>query len=279
MIRSQFLPLPAGNNGMRSLLVDLDGVLYKGDIAISGAVETVSWLRKNEIPHLFLTNTTSRPRQAICQKLQGLGIEASEDRILTPVIAASEWLRANTDGKVALFVPEATRTDFEGLESLPDDAETGAAGVVVGDLGEGWDFRTLNRAFRLLIEDHKPPLIALGMTRYWRAADGLRLDVAPFVKALEHATARQAVVLGKPEPGFFDIALKRLGARAGDTAMIGDDIVGDIQGGQMAGMKGILVRTGKFRESDLHSPIRPYAVIDSIADLPEWWHKNTAGET
>jgi ribonucleotide monophosphatase NagD (HAD superfamily) len=66
-------------------------------------------------------------------------------------------------------------------------------------LGEGWDFATLNRAFRLLMAEPHPRLIALGMTRYWRAADGLRLDTAPFVVALQHATGIAPVVLGKPD--------------------------------------------------------------------------------
>jgi HAD superfamily hydrolase (TIGR01458 family) len=146
--------------------------------------------------------------------------------------------------------------------------------VVVGDLGEAWDFKTLNRAFRLLIEDHKPPLIALGMTRYWRAEDGLRLDVAPFIKALEHASGREAIVLGKPARGFFDAALDLISASTAESFMLGDDIVGDINGARSVGINGILVRTGKFRETDLKSPIKPFAVIESIAGLPGWWKNN-----
>ena len=58
--------------------------------------------------------------------------------------------------------------------------------------------RTLNRAFRLLYHNPGAKLIALGMTCYWLASDGIALDVAPFVAALEHATARQPIVFGKP---------------------------------------------------------------------------------
>jgi HAD superfamily hydrolase (TIGR01458 family) len=263
---------------MKSLLIDLDGVLYTGDAVIKGAVNTVNWLRENAIPHIFLTNTTSRPREGIHRKLHRLGISFSPDQILTPVIAASNWLQENTDGPAALFVPHSTKSDFSKIPQLPEATETGAASVVIGDLGEAWDFCTLNRAFRLLIEDHNPPLIALGMTRYWRAEDGLRLDVAPFIKALEYAIGREAIVLGKPARGFFDAALKLIDANTDDTFMIGDDIVGDIQGAQSVGMMGLLVKTGKFRKSDIESYIRPYAVIESISELPEWWAENVLGK-
>ncbi|MEJ2137830.1 MAG: HAD-IA family hydrolase, partial [Gammaproteobacteria bacterium] len=115
---------------------------------------------------------------------------------------------------------------------------------------------------------------ALGMTRYWKAADGFRLDVAPFVKALEYAADCEAVVLGKPSADFFAIALRAIGCERGETLMIGDDISGDVSGAQKAGLKAALVRTGKFRERDLHGRVRPDAGLSSIADLPEWWAQN-----
>jgi len=97
------------------------------------------------------------------------------------------------------------------------------------------------------------------------------LDCAAFAMALSHATGIEPLVLGKPAVPFFEAALRTLGASAGDTLMIGDDIRGDIGGARDAGVGGILVRTGKFRLDDLKGDIRPVAVLDSIADLPRWW--------
>ena len=99
-----------------------------------------------------------------------------------------DWLGENGAGSVAVFVRPAAMRDFAGLPCLPDDAETGASSVVIGDLGSLWDYRKLNRAFRLLYNSPEATLIALGMTRYWLAPDGISLDVAPFVAALENAT-------------------------------------------------------------------------------------------
>src|SRR5262249_7140387 len=141
-------------------------------------------------------------------------------------------------------------------------------------LGELWDFRTLNRAFRLLHHNPDAKLIALGMTRFWMASDGISLDVAPFVAALEHATGRQALVFGKPAAQFFLAGTAWLGAAPGNVLMVGDDLHADVGAAQAAGLRGALVKTGKFRPSDLESEIRPDVVLDSVADLPRWWSES-----
>lgn len=259
---------------LRGALIDLDGVLYEGDSAVPGGAAAVDHLEAAGVPFLFLTNTTSRPRAALVERLAGFGVVAEAEKILTPPVAADRWLAENAPGPAALFVPEATAAEFRSVAQLPGDAEAGAASVVLGDLGAAWDFHTLNRAFRLLMQEPHPALVALGMTRYWLASDGLRLDVAPFVKALEHATGVAAVVLGKPAPEFFKISLRALGCDASDALMVGDDVIGDVQGAQRVGIRALLVRTGKFRAADLEGEVRPDATLDSIADLPAWWEQH-----
>jgi HAD superfamily hydrolase (TIGR01458 family) len=260
-----------GREGLQGVLFDLDGVLYDAGRVIPGAAETVAWAREQGIAHLFVTNTTSRPRSALVEKLAGFGIETDASHIHTPAVAAAAWLHSQQPGEIALFVREAARADFAGLPLLPDGAEQGASYVVIGDLGESWDFRSLNRAFRLLHHNPNAVLIALGMTRYWQAADGISLDVAPFVAALEHATGQHAVVLGKPAKPFFLAAAERLGLPPGEVVMVGDDARADVAGAQAAGLRGVLVKTGKFRATDLTGEARPDGTIDSIAELPLWW--------
>lgn len=259
---------------MDGLLIDLDGVIYVGANPVEGAAEALRWVVENNIPHLYVTNTTSAPRRSIVEKLKQYGVGTDEQHILTPAVVAKHWLSEQTSGPVALFVPECTLEDFSGVEFINADVESGAGAVVIGDLGEKWDFVTLNKAFRLLVATPTPALVALGMTRYWRADDGLRLDVAPFVKALEHATGVDAVVMGKPAKTFFDTALKIIGCAAEATVMIGDDVAGDVGAAQRAGLKGILVKTGKFRQEDLAGTITPDAVLESIESLPTWWRDN-----
>ena len=261
---------------LRGVLFDMDGVLYNSDRLIEGAVGTIEWIRSQGIPHLFVTNTSSRSRAVLTGKLAAFGIPATEAEILTPAAAAAEWLRTNGAGPIALFVRPSTREEFADLPCLEDGAERGADYVVIGDLGDLWDFRTLNRAFRLLHHNPEAKLVALGMTRYWLAADGISLDVAPFVAALEHATGREALVFGKPAAHFFLAAAGKLGLSGSEILMVGDDITVDIGGAQAAGLKGALVKTGKFRPADLAGTVRPDVVFDSVADLPRWWENSTS---
>jgi phospholysine phosphohistidine inorganic pyrophosphate phosphatase len=256
---------------VRGVLLDLDGVVYVGDEPVPGAAGTVDWLAHQGVPYRFLTNTTSRPRRAIVEKLVGMGVRAEPDQVLTPAVAATAWMRREGVRRPALLVPDATANEFAELDPLPDGDQDGAGAVVVGDLGDAWDYPTLNRALRLLVADPEVPLVALGMTRYWRAEDGLRLDAGAFVRALEYATGRSAVVMGKPDADFYRTAVEALDVPADRAVMVGDDVRTDVGGAQRAGLTGVLVRTGKFTPADLEGDVRPDAVLDSLADLPGWW--------
>ncbi len=261
---------------LRALLIDLDGVVYEDDRLVPGALEALSRLREESVPHLFVTNTSSKARGELATKLANFGVAADEEQIITPTAAAAEWIIREGHEPAALFLQSSARRDFAGVRSLPFDAEVGAGSVVIGDLCSAWTFAELNRAFRLLMDNPRAPLVALGRTRYWLASDGLRLDVGPFVAALEEASGRAAVVLGKPAPEFFGIALQQLGISAEEAAMVGDDIHTDVGAALRIGMKGVLVRTGKFRNSDLETPVSPDAVLKSIAELPHWWRMHNS---
>ena len=252
------LPAP-----VRGLLLDLDGVLYVEDEPIPGAEEAVGRLRAAGLELRFVTNTTAHSRPATLEKLRRLGFEVAEHELVTPAALAVQHCRSRGHDRVALLMTDEVMGDFPGLEH--DDERPQA--VVVGDLGERFDYSVLNRAFRHVMAGSE--LIALQKNRYWRRADGLSLDVGPFVAALEYATGQEAYVVGKPAVGFFQGVLDDLGAPADEAAMVGDDIESDIGGALAAGLTGVLVRTGKYRgEAVSASEVEPTATIDSIAALP-----------
>ncbi len=264
---------------MSGILFDLDGVFYVGDRAVPGGAQTLAWVRRQGIPHCFLTNTTTKTRDALVQKMAGLGLVTDAQRILTPPVATCRWIERNLDGPVVLFVPPGTEAEFSSITLSDRDTRRPVSALVIGDLGEAWDFATLNQAFRLLMQQPQPRLIALGMTRYWRGPDGLRLDVAPFVKALQHASGVDPVVLGKPSLEFYHSALALIGCEPQECVMIGDDIRGDVAAAQAAGLKGLLVRTGKFQPSDLEGDITPDGQLASIAELPAWWLREVSSKS
>jgi HAD superfamily hydrolase (TIGR01458 family) len=253
------------------LLIDLDGVIYQGERIIDGALDTLLWIRRQRIPHLFVTNTTSRSRASLLQKFEALGFSVRIDELMTPIVTAIEHLQRQRMRRIAVFATADAVREFDEFEIVSAQSETAVDAVVIGDLGELWDYQRLNSAFRLLMREPRPQLIALGMTRYWRGEDGLLLDIAPFVCALENAADCKASVVGKPAAEFFETALQRLEISAQRCFMIGDDISADIGAAQDCGIRGIQVRSGKFREADLRGQVEPFALLDSIAELPGWW--------
>jgi HAD superfamily hydrolase (TIGR01458 family) len=113
-------------------------------------------------------------------------------------------------------------------------------------------------------------LVTMHKNLYWKTQDGMRLDAGAFVAGLELAADTEATVVGKPSSAFFDAALELLGVDRSLVAMVGDDIESDVLAAQSAGLTGIQVRTGKFRDEDLERASgSPDHVIDSIADLPD----------
>jgi HAD superfamily hydrolase (TIGR01458 family) len=249
--------------GVEGLLLDLSGVIYVQDEAVPGAADALERLRSEGIPIRLVTNTTMRPRSSILERLERLGIEADPAELLTPAtLAASRCAEAGYES-VSLVVLDELREDLEGLEERGDSVDA----VIVGDLGDSWDYAVLNQAFRQLMDG--AALIALQKNRYWETAEGLSLDAGPFVTALEYATGREAEVVGKPSPAFFELALRELGATADRVAMVGDDVEADVGGAMEAGLAGILVRTGKYRDDLVReSGIEPTATVDSIAEIP-----------
>ena len=111
--------------------------------------------------------------------------------------------------------------------------------------------------------------MALHKNRFCRRAEGLSLDVGPFVAALEYAAGTEAAIMGKPSPAFFHMALESLGLAPGEVVMVGDDIEADIGGAQDAGLRAIQVETGKYSDRDREHPtVTPDECIASVVDLP-----------
>jgi len=246
-----------------AVLIDLDGVLYVEEEPIDGAVEAVERLRARGLAMRFVTNTTARSRDRTIAKLGRLGFSVVERELVTPAALALRYCRQRGHRRVALVMNEEVKRDFAALEEAGEHPQA----VIIGDLGPAFGYDVLNHAFRCVMDGAE--LIALQKNRYWLRADGLSLDVGPFVAAIEYATSAEAYVVGKPSRGFFEQVLQDLGLHATAAAMVGDDIESDIEGALHAGLRAILVRTGKYREERVRElGIHPTAVIDSIADLP-----------
>jgi HAD superfamily hydrolase (TIGR01458 family) len=245
-------------------LIDLDGVLYTGDTPVPGAIETVQYLVDHGYPFRCLSNSTRKGRATIAARLEKMGFAIPERAIFTPPLAAVRYMKDAGKDRAFLLVTGDVDRDFAG--ACTDDGSVHTDYVVVGDAGENVTYAHLNHAFRCLMEGAE--LVALERDRYWMDKDGLSLSAGPVVAALEMAAGTTATVVGKPSKEFFDLTLADLGLPKEEVLMIGDDIATDIGGAKGAGIRGTLVRTGKFRADVLEqSAIRPDHVINSVKDI------------
>jgi HAD superfamily hydrolase (TIGR01458 family) len=250
-------------------LLDLDGTLYAGGAPVPGAPETLERLRREGTPFRLVTNTTSRSRGMLLERLQGYGFRALPEEIFTATLAGAALARDLGYRALAPFLPAPALEDLAGFELV--GGVSGRRGspdaVVLGDLAEAWSYGVLQEAFEYVMAG--AAIIALSRDRYWQRGDGLALDAGPFVRALEYATGVEARVAGKPSAAFYAAALASLGLDVtAQAVMVGDDLWSDVEGAQRAGLQGWLVRTGKFREDTLReSGITPNRVLPSVAAL------------
>ena len=245
------------------ILFDLDGVVFQGNSLIPGSKEILCALQGAGIPYRFITNTTRMTKNTLVKMLSNMGLAVNPNEIFSAPHAAAEYCKLKGYNKILLIVPDQEMQDdftaFQLVENNPD-------AVVVGDMGELFTFGLLNKLFRIIIDGAE--LVAMHKNRYWAQADGLTLDLGAFISALEYASNRSAAVMGKPSANLFKLAVRSWNVSKSSIYVVGDDLDGDILGSQNAGMKSILVKTGKFREESLeNSKIVPDYIINSIADL------------
>jgi len=246
----------------KGLLFDLDGVLFVGDQPIEGARETIAWIKSKGIPTRFLTNTTTRSLAKLHEKLKRLDLPIELDEVFSPPRIAAAWLRQKGSPTVLLVLNDDTRTEFDSFEENPAQPDY----IVLGDYGNEWDYKLLNRLFNLLLQGSE--MLALHKGKMWQTENGMRMDIGAFVTGLEYTSGKQATVIGKPEKPFFELAIASMNLRPSEIIMIGDDIYNDIRGAKNVGARAILVRTGKYREELVNSAeVKPDLVIDSVVDL------------
>jgi len=250
---------------IKAFLFDLDGVFYVDDQLLPGANATLEWLQDNQIPYRFLTNNTTLPRKQLTEKLRLLGLKLDEDQLVSANYAGVLYLKKQGFKSCRLVLKEVAQADYKEFDTATDTPQA----IVVGDIGESWDYPLLNGLMKQLLKGTQ--LVALHKGRYFQTKNGLTLDSGAFVAALEFATQTKALVVGKPEVAFFELATQGLNCKAHQIAMVGDDLINDIGGAQKMTYQTFLVKTGKFRPSLYQkSKICPDHLIQNIGNLKEY---------
>lgn len=249
----------------RVICLDVDGTLTDGvrGPAYPGAVEAVRALR-DRAPVRLVTNTTSVPHRELAAFLGSQGLLDSADALWTPVRVARDALRERGHDSGILIADPPQRPDYEWFREDP----TGLAVLLATEAHE-WTVAALQPAFRRLLDG--AAFYTLTRNRYYRKAGMMVTDVGGVAALLAYTGGREPETLGKPSRLLFEAIARDASSSVSEMLMVGDDAEVDVAASNALGMRGILVRTGKYRPGDerVVTP-EPTAVLESIADLPEW---------
>lgn len=231
-------------DGYDVVLLDLDGVLFRGPETVAGGPETLAALRAAGHRIAFVTNNSARTPEQVADKLLGHGYEARADEVVTSALATADLLA--TDG-----VKEAFVIGEDGIrEALTDagiavlDGEPDSAPCVV----IGWDREVTYgklRAACLLVE-RGARLVATNADRSYPAPDGFWPGAGALLAVVTTTTGVEAKVVGKPHPPVYLAALRRAGGK--HPLVVGDRLETDIAGAIALGWDSLLVLSGATSE-------------------------------
>jgi len=252
---------------IRGLIIDMDGVLWRGKQSLPGAAVLLQTLRRRSTPFALVTNNASASPASVRTKLLGMGMDVHHAEILGAAEATAAWLADRLARGTLVYVigEDALRTALtqEGFRLAP--GAEGVSSVIVGlDRQVNWhnleEAALAIQAGALFVGTN--PDLSLPTER------GIAPGNGAILAALEATTGAKPVIIGKPEPHLFEQALARLGTPAEATLALGDRLETDILGGQRAGLPTALLLTGVTRREDLaHSSIKPDWVFEDLHGL------------
>lgn len=249
---------------MFGYLIDMDGVIYRGNELIPGADRFINELRSNDIPFSFLTNNSQRTRRDVVVKLARLGIDVEESHVFTCAMATARYLARQKPNGTAYVIGEGgllNALHANGYSIVDKDPDY----VVVGE-GRTLNFEMVEAAQRMILGGAK--LVATNLDPNCPTANGPRPGCGAIVAMLEAACGIKAFSVGKPSPVMLRTARKEIGLRTDNTIVIGDTMETDILGGVQLGFKTILVLSGGTTMSDLpRYAYGPDKIVGSIAEL------------
>lgn len=254
----------------QGFLIDMDGVIYGGDIMIPGADEFVARLLREKIPFTFMTNNSQRTPLEVVRKLKKLGIEVTEKHVYTSAMATGKFIASQRPNGSCYVLGEGgllTSLHDNGLTLVETDPDF----VVLGE-GRNFTLEMVQKAVDMILAGAK--FITTNRDPSPKKKGWNNLGIAATTAMIEEATGTKAFVVGKPGPVMMRSARKSIGLETADTVVIGDTMATDIRGGVQMGYKTILVLSGVSTREDLRNyAFKADMIVESIKDiqLPLKW--------
>lgn len=260
-------------NSVKNLILDMDGVLWRGETPLPGLANFFTTLRELDVGFVLATNNATRVAVQYTEKLARFGVRVPPDHILTSAETTASYLsRSYPPGATVYAVGEAglrQALQDAGFDLLPPNglvAPEARADVVVVGLDRAACWERLASAAYLILNGAR--FVGTNSDVSFPTEMGPLPGAGALLAVVEKATGVAPEVIGKPAPAIFHEALRRLSAQPGTTAMVGDRLETDIAGAHAAGLPAILVLSGVTRRAQLPgNPVQPDAVFDDISTL------------
>ncbi|WP_227021430.1 HAD-IIA family hydrolase [Oceaniferula marina] len=250
-------------------LLDMDGVIYRGNELIPGSDTFLKKLKSLEIPYMFLTNNSQRTRRDVALKLTRMGIEAKPEEIFTCAMATARYLALKKPNGTAYVIGENGLTAAlhqNGYTVVDDEPDF----VVVGE-GRTINFEMIEKAVRLVAKGAS--LIATNLDAVCPTEQGIRPGCGAIVAMIESATGKKAFSVGKPSPVMMRMARKELGLSTDETIMVGDTMYTDVLGAVQMGYRSVLVLSGHTEEKSISNyAYAPDLVASCLNEIPETFY-------
>jgi NagD protein len=249
---------------VKSYILDMDGVIYRGNQLLPGARAFVERLQERGHRFLFLTNNSKQTPLDFQRKLERMGLNVSEEHYFSSALATAAFLQSQKPGGSAFVIGEA------GLSHALYQVGYSITGVepdyvVLGDT-PSYDYAKIVQAVRLILGGAR--FIATNPDVSGPEEDGISPACGALAAPIERVTGVQAYYVGKPNPLMMREALRRLDAHSEDSVIVGDRMDTDILSGLETGMHTVLVLTGVTDRGDLRRfSYQPHQVVESLAEL------------
>lgn len=244
----------------KPLLIDFDGVLKIGNSPASDVEEFFQFIEYNKIPACILSNSTLRTGDMVKEFFTSHNIELKIPAI-TAFDAALSFVKKNYN-RVQVYCRDYLIHHFNRIID-----EKNPEAIVIGDIEDKWNYQIVNDIFKKVLGGAE--LIAMHKNKYWNPYGELLIDAGAFITGIEYASGKEAVLIGKPSPHYFNQALIKINCKIEHGFyMIGDDLENDIIASQRIGGTGILIYTGKtkFPINDADD-IKPDFEVHSLSDV------------
>lgn len=247
---------------------DLDGVLWRADQVLPGVPALFHFLEQAGIPYVFVTNNSTKRVATYVDRLTGLGIAVRPEQVVTSAVATADYVSRcySPDTPVYIIGEDGIRSAL-AERGFREDGRAARLVVVGLDFAVTFDkFKTATLLIRAGAD-----FIGTNGDRTFPTPEGLVPGNGALLALLETATDVRPIVIGKPEPVMFEVALARLGTAPERTLMVGDRIETDVVGALQAGWRAALVLTGITTREQAAADGRAEAVFDSLEALRVAW--------